>query len=149
MSAVAGNPGGPEAFTHTHRARAPKQLAIVVIGLLLMAGLLVVFQAVWWLVALLALVAVPAVIDILRDRRATLRVDDTHLTWESGRRNGEVPLERIAKVKLRTTFDLSQRAQVLLKDGQKTRLPMECLPPGRVLDAAFEARGVPTERGLF
>ncbi len=132
-----------------HRARAPRQLAIVAIGLVAILATVFLFDAALWVAGLLALVAVPAVVDIAMDRRATLNLDDTHFSWKSGNRTGSVPLEQIAKVKLRTTFDLSQRAQLFLKDGQKTRLPVECLPPGRALDDALSARNVPIERGMF
>jgi len=60
-----------------------------------------------------------------------------------------VPLGRIAEVRLATTLDFSQRATLLLDSGERLRIPPECLPPGRLIDAALAARGLPHQRSLF
>jgi hypothetical protein len=138
-----------EPFRFERSAREPRALALIGLSGLAILGLLLVVDAAWWVVAILALLSLPAIVEALRDARATLALDDGGLRWSSGRRARAVPLDRIAEVRLATTLDFSQRASVLLDTGQRLRIPPECLPPGRTLDAALAARGIPHRRSLF
>lgn len=138
-----------EPFRYERSARDPRALALISAAILLLLFLLFVVEAAWWVAAILALLTMPAVMEALRDARATLTLDDHALTWSSGRRKGSVPLVRIAEVRLATTLDFSQRASLTLDTGQSLRIPPECLPPGRALDAALAARGLPHRRNLF
>lgn len=122
---------------------------MVAAALALVAFLAVVVDAAWWVVALAALLTLPALADILRGARARLTLDDGALAWTSGSRGRTVPLSEIDEVVLTTALDFSQRAKVLLCDGGSHRIPPECLPGGRILDAEFAARSVPHRRGLF
>ena len=131
------------------RARGPRALALIGLALAAILALTLLVEAAWWATALLALLTLPAVIEAVRDARATLALDDQTLTWASGRRSQTVPLSRIAEISLATTLDFSQRATVHVDTGEKLRIPPECLPPGRALDAALAARAIPHRRGLF
>ena len=138
-----------EPFRFERSARAPRALALIALSLATLVVLLFVVEAARWIAAVLAVLTLPAVIEALRDARATLSLDDAALSWSSGRRARTVPLERIAEVRLATTLDLSQRATLRLDTGESLRLPPECLPPGRSLDAALAARGIAHNRSLF
>lgn len=138
-----------EPLVHEYSARAPRNLIIVGVALVLLGLLVYVFEASWWIIFICALIALPAVIDLALDRKAHLRLDDTHLSWESGARSGSIAITDIADAKLRTAMDVSQRATLLLHDGNRVKLPIECIPKGRTLDDAFEARGIPFRRALF
>jgi hypothetical protein len=138
-----------EPLRFERRARGPRALALLGAALLVILAMVFLVEAAWWIVALLALLTLPAVIEAVRDARATLALDADALSWASGRRAQRVPLSRIAEVRLATTLDFSQRASVHLDTGERLRIPPECLPPGRVLDAALAAREVPQRRSLF
>ena len=137
-----------EPFRFERSARGHRALALIGTALAAIAAL-ILLGAAWWITAALALLTLPAVIEAVRDARATLSLDDNAFAWSSGRRAQSVPLPRIAEVRLATTLDFSQRANVLLDTGERLRIPPECLPPGRALDAALAARGIPHRRSLF
>jgi hypothetical protein len=79
----------------------------------------------------LALLTLPAVIDALRDARATLSLDDDGAVLVERPAGAGRAAPRIAEVRLATTLDFSQRATVRLDSGERLRIPPECLPPGR------------------
>jgi hypothetical protein len=138
-----------EPFRFERSAREPRALALLAAAGLVLAFLVLVVGAAWWITGGLALLATPAAIDALRDARATLSLDDGTLTWSSGRRGQAIPIGRIAEVRLATTLDFSQRASLCLDTGERLRIPPECLPPGRALDAALADRRIPNHRSLF
>jgi hypothetical protein len=138
-----------EPFRFERRAREPRALALLAFAGIILAFLVLVVGAAWWITAGLALLALPAILDALRDTRALLSIDDGTLSWSSGRRGRAVPLARIAEVRLATTLDFSQRATLHLDTGERFRIPPECLPPGRALDAALAAHGLRHHRSLF
>jgi hypothetical protein len=129
-------------------ARGPRALALIATSAATMLAL-ILLGAAWWITAALALLTLPAVVEAIRDARATLTLDDHALSWSSGRRAQSVPLPRIAEVRLATTLDFSQRATVHSDTGERLRIPPECLPPGRALDDALKARAIPHRRSLF
>lgn len=138
-----------EPFRHERRARDPRALGLVGVSVLAILAMVLVIEAAWWIPAGLGLLTLPAVIEAIRDSRARLELDDRALSWSSGRRAQAVPLHRIAEVSLSTALDFSQRATVHLNTGERLRIPPECLPPGRAVDAALAARGLPHRRSLF
>jgi hypothetical protein len=129
-------------------ARGPRALALIGTALAVLTAM-ILLGAAWWITGALALLTLPAVIEAIRDARATLTLDDHALAWSSGRRAQSVPLPRIAEVRLATTLDFSQRATVHADTGETLRIPPECLPPGRALDDALKARAIPHRRSLF
>jgi hypothetical protein len=138
-----------EPFRFERSAREPRALVLIALSLAAIVALVFLVEAAWWIAAILALLTLPAVVEALRDTRATLSLNDRALSWSSGRRAGSVPLDRIAEARLATTLDFSQRASLSIDTGERLRIPPECLPPGRALDAALTARGIPNRRSLF
>jgi hypothetical protein len=137
-----------EPFRFERSARGPRALALIGTALAVVLALVLLGGA-WWIVAALAVLTLPAVIEAVRDARATLTLDDDALSWSTGRRAQSVPLARIAEIRLATTLDFSQRATVHANTGQSLRIPPECLPGGRALDDALTARAIPHRRSLF
>ena len=138
-----------EPFRFERSAREPRAIALLAAAGSALAFLALVVEAAWWITAILALLALPAAIEAIGDARATLSIDEGRLAWSSGRRGQTVPLDRLAEVRLATTLDFSQRATLYLDTGEQLRVPPECLPPGRTLDAALAARNIPHRRSLF
>jgi len=138
-----------EPFRFERSAREPRALVLLATAGLVLAGLVLAVEAALWVTGTLALLALPAALDALRDARATLSIDDRTLSWSSGRRGQSIPLDRLAEVRLATTLDFSQRASLLLDTGEHLRIPPECLPPGRTLDTVLAERGIRHHRSLF
>lgn len=138
-----------EPFAFERRARDPRALALVGVSVVVVLALVLLIDAAWWISAGIGVLTLPAAVEALRDSRARLRLDDRALSWTSGRRTQDVPLARIAEVRLATTLDFSQRATVHLDTGERVRIPPECLPPGRALDDALAAMGLPYRRSVF
>ncbi len=128
-------------------ARTPTALAVVGLWLLGVAVLWLVFAA-HWVICLLLLVAIaPSVIDILRNRTATLEVDPQQLRWTSALRDGEST--EIDHVRLDRRFDGGFRITLLHPNGSHTRLPPDVRPPAAELEAALAQAGISAERHPF
>lgn len=124
--------------------------ALVLVGVwLALLALWLGLNAAEWIVVGLLLFTVPAALDFANARVATLRLDDTTVTWRSGRQSGDIALARIAKVRFETRLDLSVRVRLELETGRRITLPQDSLPPWQSLWDAFEARGIRTERHHF
>lgn len=106
-------------------------------------------DAAWWLMALLALPTLPALWDLIANPSAGLRLTDARLHWHSGRRQGDLALGEIDRMRLDTRWDLSVRVTAVLTSGRSVRLPHESLPPHRALEQALTDRGVRVERHHF
>ncbi|MDU8944893.1 hypothetical protein [Ovoidimarina sediminis] len=138
-----------EPFSFERRARRPFGLAMVTAALLCLSLLIFAVDAHPVIVALFAVVTGPAVWDVFRDARATLQINDKRLAWNTGHHEITVPLGEIREAVLSTSFDFSQRGKIHLSDGRRLRIPPQCMPGGRTLDAALELRAVPYRRSLF
>ena len=97
-------------------------------------------------IALFAVLISPAIWTIIANTDATLSVTDDAMSWQVGARGDEVALSDIDFVRARTSLDLAQRVVVVRHSGPKLHVPGLCLPPGRQLDDALEARGVTVKR---
>ncbi|NRB00616.1 MAG: hypothetical protein HRU32_12480 [Rhodobacteraceae bacterium] len=139
----------PDPLVVTRPARAPAPM--ITVALIWIAGLLATFliDAALWMIAILLAFTFPAMWDAAKNRVSRLRLDDETLSWSNGVSEAQIPLDRIEHVSLHTGLDFSQRARIKLKTGEKTRIPADCLPPRRQLDAALAARGIPHTRSLF
>jgi hypothetical protein len=138
-----------EAYRFSRQARRPFGIAMVAVAVLGLVLLIFALDAAPLVIAVFALIVAPAIWEVARNSESRLVLDDATLGWSSGARKGEIPLDQIDEVVLSTTLDFAARARVLTKSGQKVRLPMECIPPGRDLDAELERRGVRHRRSMF
>lgn len=137
------------ALEYTCRGRNPRTVVILICIYTALAALIVLFGAAPWLMGLLALVTLPALWDLWTDPSAGLTLDGQSLRWHSGRREGQLRLDEIDHMRFDTRWDLSVRVSTVLKTEKRLRLPHECLPPHRELEAAFQERGVRVERHHF
>lgn len=126
--------------------RTALSVAAVLAGL---SGLVLVFQAAWWIIAGLALFTLPAIWDLVSNRTAGLTLTETALHWHSGRRGDKIALHRIRTIRLDRRLDLTTRVSVVLQDSRRIRLPDDCLPDLDQLAAALARAAVKTERHPF
>lgn len=139
----------PAAYSYRRRGRSPRLVAVLIGVYAALLAAILLFDAAWWLMALLALPTLPALYDLYADPEAGLDLDGETLRWHSGRRHTELALTEVERIRLDTRWDFSVRATAVLTSGRKIRLPDESLPPHRALEAALTARGLRVERHHF
>ena len=135
-----------ETFTHRRTSRNASSYLMVAFAI---AGLLVLIFALRahpFVVALFAVLITPAIWSIIANTEASLRIDETSISWQVGARGDSVDFDDIDYVRARTALDLSQRVAVFRNSGPKLHIPGPCLPSGRQLDEALESRGVTVKR---
>ena len=138
-----------EPFHYRHSGRnMPALVTVVAVWFILIAAVLLI-DAALWLMALIGAFTLPAIWELFRDTRAGLDMTDDGLTWFSGRRVGSLRWSEIDCFRLVTRLDFSVRATAILDSGRKIRLPFECTPDHKRLEAALNARGIRTERHHF
>ena len=137
-----------EDFTYESQGRTPKAIAALVAMLFVIAGLEYI-GTVWWLVVLVALITLPAAIDVLINASARLELTETQLFWKNRSQEVTIPLHEIDKTRFDGRMDMSVRVSIILKDGRKLRLPYDAMPPHKELEAVLQARDVRTERHSF
>lgn len=138
-----------EAFTFTRQGRSRHTLGVLIAIYAGLVGLVILVDAAPWIMALLALLTLPALWDVYRNPSAGVRLDDTRLTWHSGRRQGALALSEIDHMRFDTRWDFSVRVSAVLTGKKRVHLPFESLPPHRDFEAAFEARGIAVKRSHF
>lgn len=126
----------------------PKSIAALVGMLLVIAGLEFI-GTVWWIVVLVALISLPAALDVLLNVRSSMDLDDERLFWKNRSQEVTIPLFEIEKVRFDGRMDLSTRVTIVLRDGRKLRLPYDALPPHKELESELQSRDVRTERNAF
>ncbi|MEX0284070.1 MAG: hypothetical protein AB3N23_05620 [Paracoccaceae bacterium] len=136
-------------FEYRSDGRNPRTIAALAVAWVLLLLAYVVLNAAPWILALLAATTLPAIRDLWMNPQSGLRLDETGLTWSSGRRTGEVALPEIAEIRLDRTWDFCIRASIVLKTGKKVRLPAESTPPDEVLEQELTARNIPVSRHPF
>jgi len=136
-------------YSFTRRSRGARTLAILAVLWAGLLALVILFDAVWWLVGLLALTTLPAIWDVLRNHSAGLSLDRQELRWHSGKRHGELNAEDIAYFRFDTRWDFSVRVSVVLNSDKRIRLPDEAIPPHRVFEIALRDSGYRVERHHF
>ncbi|MGR3838851.1 MAG: hypothetical protein ACU0A2_10925 [Cognatishimia sp.] len=135
-------------YRYESQGRTPKSIAALVGMLLVIAGLEFI-GTVWWIVVLVALISLPAALDVLLNVRSSLDLDDERLFWKNRSQEVTIPLFEIEKVRFDGRMDLSTRVTIVLRDGRKLRLPYDALPPHKELESELQSRDVRTERNAF
>lgn len=107
------------------------------------------FSAAPFIILILGFASLPALIDIGVGATSNLRISDTEIAWRSGRRGGVIPRPQVKLVRLDTRLDFSLRVTLLTHQGQKTRLPYECVPAFKDLEAALLDRDISFEQHHF
>lgn len=147
------NPAGlrhPTAMSdsYSHRRTSRNATSFLMVAFAIVALLVLAFglQAHPFIVALFGALIAPAIWSIIANTEASIRIDKTSISWQVGSRGDRVDFDDIDYVRARTALDLSQRVAVFRNCGPKLHIPGPCLPPGRQLDEALEARGVTVKR---
>ncbi len=136
-------------YTFTRRNRNSRTVVILIGVYAALLLLIIMFDAVWWLVGLLSLATLPALWDIVQDTSAGLQLEPDQLRWFTGKRQGEMKLSEIDFFRFDTRWDFSVRVSLVLHSGKKIRLPDESLPPHRDFQALLEQAGFRVERHHF
>ena len=135
------------AFSRQGRSRRVIVVLICVYAVLLWAVIMI--DAAWWLMALFALLTIPAVFDIWRNPSAGLKLGQDRLDWHTGKRTGALDFGEIEYMRFDTRWDFSVRVTAMLVGNKRVRLPYEVLPPHRDLETALNARDIRVERHHF
>ena len=130
-------------------SRSAKAMIGVAVYLTLVAALWTVFDAMVWFVIFLALMAIPALIQLWNNPHSTLSLTENSIHWTSGPQTGGVPLSDIDKIRMDTRWDLSVRITLILVDGSKLRLPPDLAPPHRALETKLNELGKTVQRHHF
>ena len=136
-------------FTFTRHNRTPRAVLILIFVYAGLLALVILFNAAWWLVGLLALPTLPAVWDIARGTGAGLILDHDAIRWFTGGREAEVALTEIDHVRLDTRWDFSVRSSLVLTSGKRIRLPDEATPAHKAFETALQQAGLRVERHHF
>lgn len=138
-----------DAFLWTRQGRNPVTFYAVLGTWAVLLALLVLVDASPALMGFLALFTLPALWELYANPAAGLRIDRDTLSWYTGKRKAALDWSEVTHVRLDTRLDFSVRATAMLTAGRKVRLPYECTPPDKLLEAALNAHGVRTERHHF
>lgn len=137
------------AFTFTRQNRNPRTVLILIGIYAALIALMILFDAVWWLMVLLALTTLPALWDIVKDTSAGMELNDDTLRWHTGQRQGELRLSDVTRFRFDTRWDFSVRVSAVLKSDKRLRLPDESLPPHKKLEEVLQQAGFTVERHHF
>ncbi len=136
-------------FTFQRASRGPRAVGFVVLWWLVIFALYAFLNGSWVILAILALCSVPALLDIYRGTSAALQITAKDIQCRSGKRAGSLARRQLKSVKLDTRLDLSLRMTLLTYQGEKLRLPYECIPKASDIEAALKAQDILYERHHF
>ncbi|SLN19065.1 hypothetical protein RUM8411_00625 [Ruegeria meonggei] len=136
-------------YSFTRHNRSAKAMGIVICVYAALIALVILFDAVWWIIAALALSTLPALWDIARGTQAGVTFDQNKLQWFSGGREAEVALADIDHVRFDTRWDLSVRVSLVLRSDKRIRLPDESTPSHKEFEHVLQHAGLRVERHHF
>lgn len=135
-------------YSYESQGRTPKSIAALVAMVFILIGLDYI-GTVWWIIVIVAMITLPAAIDVFVNANARLDLNDSQLFWKNRSQEVTIPLHEIEKIRFDGRMDMSVRVSVVLNDGRKLRMPYDAMPPHKELEAALQARDVRTERHAF
>ncbi|WP_375280593.1 hypothetical protein [Pseudooctadecabacter sp.] len=106
-----------------------------------------VFDAAWFVLAIILLASLPAMLDVIRNPEVRLEVWDGRIVWLSGLRSDESA--NIQRVRLDRRFDGGMRITLIHSEIAHTRLPPDIVPPVDAFEAALKSAGIPAEKHPF
>lgn len=133
----------------TRHARSTSAIAWVATWWIVVLALYFVLNASPIIALVLACVSLPALIDIGAGATSRLCITRAEITWRTGRRKGALPRGQLKSVRLDTRLDLSLRMTLLTYQGDKIRLPYECVPSASKIEAGLKAHDIPYQRHHF
>ena len=138
-----------ETLSYRHRGRSVLTLAIVLGVWFVLIAVYLLLDAAVWIVLLLGAFTLPAIWELFTNSNAGLDLTQDGIAWFTGKRSASAGWDEIERFRLDTRLDFSVRATAVLTSGRKIRLPFECIPEHKALEAALHARGIRTERHHF
>lgn len=148
---MAGPQRDPGPYRFQRRGRNAATALLAAAWLAVPAGLIAtVGLSPWWLALLLPPV-LPAILDLVRDPRSGLVLDDTCLRWHRDGNQVAFDLADLDHLRFDTRWDFSVRVTLMPRAGagRPLRLPPDVIPPHRAFEAALTARGVAVRRQHF
>ena len=136
-------------FTFSRNNRAPRTVGVLICVYAALLALVMLFEAAWWLVALLALPTLPALWDVAQNTSAGLSLDESKLKWFTGTREAEIDCADIDYIRFDTRWDFSVRVSLVLNSGKRIRLPDESTPHHREFEQVLQQAGFRVERHHF
>ena len=91
----------------------------------------------------------PALYDLGRNPRSTFSLDETNLSWSSGRQEAQIAVTGIDHLRFDTRLDMSVRLTVVRPSGVKIRVPVPATPPHHIFEPIAAAAGLKTRRYHF
>ena len=139
----------PAPFRHVNYGRNHRTATIVIAIYFVLIAAVILVDAAWWLMAILAAFTLPALWDLFTNRAAGVELDETTLSWFTGKRRADMALQDIDHMRFDTRLDFSVRVSAVTPARKKIRLPYESLPPHQIFEQALSAQGVRVERQHF
>ncbi|WP_170409324.1 hypothetical protein [Ruegeria atlantica] len=136
-------------FAFSRHNRAPRTVGVLICVYAALAALVILFDAAWWLVALLTVPTLPALWDIIQNTSAGMSLDQNKLLWFTGTREAAVDRSDIDFIRFDTRWDFSVRVSLVLTSGKRIRLPDESSPHHRELEQVLQQAGFRVERHHF
>jgi hypothetical protein len=136
-------------YAFKRSARSPRAVGFVALWWIVLFALYLFFNAVPVIILGLAIVSLPALIDIGKGATSELQITQSDISWRSGRRAAQLPRGQLKSVRLDTRLDLTLRMTLITYQGSKVRLPYECMPPAQQIEAALKDQDILYERHHF
>lgn len=138
-----------EAYSFTRHNRSQRTVTTLIAVYAFLIGLVIVFQAAWWLMLFFALPTLPTLWDLWANTSAGLTIENGTLSWFSGKRTASMQLAEIDYARFDTRWDFSVRVTLYPHTGKTVRLPYETLPPHKLFEDVLTERGIRVERHHF
>lgn len=142
-------PRAEAVFRFERRGRRPAAFAAIAAVWAGLGAAWIWLEAAAGILAILGAFTLPALWDILRDRRAGLEIGPDGIRWYAGAQHATASWSEVDHVALDRRLDFSVRVSLVLRGGRKIRLPQESSPPPHQLEAALTARGLRCIRSSF
>lgn len=134
-----------DSLQHTHHGRNIRSFVVLCLVTAGLIGLLV-YGLHWAIVAVLALVAVPSLVDVIFNPKASFELDENGIRWKNVTQEAELGFHQIKSVHIATRLGVAFRITLIMYDDAKVRIPEDVLPPRSELEAALERHNIPVNR---
>ncbi len=121
-------------------------LPILAVWVAVLLGTLAL-NLVWWIALTVLLFTLPAVLDVIRDSKASLEIWQSRIVWSSALRGGD--RADIDHVRLDRRFDGGMKITLVHVGGSHTRLPPDISPPVDAFQEALKQAGIASQRHPF
>ncbi|MGH1412996.1 MAG: hypothetical protein ACRBB0_05860 [Pelagimonas sp.] len=138
----------PQPLEFRSSGRSLKAALVLLVVWLVLVLLWAKLNAAPWIMVALFLPTLPAAYEFASAKQAWFELTDKMMSWQSGRRSGDIALNKIDHVRLETRLDLSVRVKIQAQ-GKRIVLPQDCVPPHGQLETALRAREIAVTRHHF